>query len=107
MTRIDEILSIFGSKEPLIGAIQFTPWNVLLTISEEKFWEFMKLSDSFSPKMKFLEKRNEEYIDIHYLYEKFPKSPLDITFRLSSPSSEFLDSLREKYPFINIFLMEI
>jgi hypothetical protein len=104
VTRIDDIVSLFGSKAFSFGAIQFTPWNILLTLSEEKFWEFLNLANSFTPKMKFLERRSDDFIDLHFIFQNFPSHPLDITFRLISPSPEFLNTLRENYPFIEIFL---
>ncbi len=106
MTRIDDIFSLIGSKTPFFGAIQYTPWNILLTITEEKFWKFLDLTSSFNPKIKFIEKRSEDYVDIHYFFQNLPEKPLDITFRLSTPSSEFFNSLRENYLFIEIFLRE-
>ncbi|MFX0184305.1 MAG: hypothetical protein ACFE95_14575 [Candidatus Hodarchaeota archaeon] len=105
MTSLDKVLSFLGFKNGLIGAVQFTPWSILLIVTESQFLAYSNKYIRYNAKMKFLEKRTQDSIDVHLCFDTKPR--IDVTFRIINYLPNFFSKLSELFPIAEIYIQEI
>ncbi|MFX0051402.1 MAG: hypothetical protein ACFFAJ_00050 [Candidatus Hodarchaeota archaeon] len=105
MTSLDQIISFLEIKKDLIGAIQATPWSILLIVTEDQFLKYSNFFKRYNANMKFLEKRNNNILDIHLSFDIQPR--IDVTFRVVDYLPNFFLRIKELFPTAEIFVQEI
>ncbi|MFX0174103.1 MAG: hypothetical protein ACFE9L_19655 [Candidatus Hodarchaeota archaeon] len=105
MTSLDKIISFLEIEKDLIGAIQTTPWSIILIVTEDQFLKYSKFLTRHNAKMKFIEKRNKDIIDIHLYFDIQPK--IQVTFRVVDYLHNFFLKIKEILPLAEIFVQEI
>jgi hypothetical protein len=98
-------MSFLGFKNNLIGAIQFTPWSILLIVTENQFLTNSNIFKRYNAKMKFLEKRTQDCIDIHLCFDI--QTRIDVTFRIMNYLPNFFSKISELFPIAEIYIQEI
>jgi hypothetical protein len=105
LTSLDRIISFLEIKKDFIGAIQSTPWSIILIVTESQFLKYSKSFTRYNVKMKFLEKRNKDILDIHLSFDVQPR--IQVTFRVVDYLHNLLLRIKEIFPIAEIFIQEI
>ncbi len=101
MTSLDMLMSIVKTKCTPRVAIQITPQNILLLVTEENFWNCVHVFNKNKVKLRFLERR-ELGLDVH-LSLVIHQNLLKITFRIVNPPPNFTEDLTEFFPSAAVF----
>ncbi len=96
MTSLDTLITLMGSKNDSITAIQVTPQKILLSVTMNGFWQCLDGVGREKIRFRFLEKIDQK-LDVHLLLEASPY-PLEITLSIVDLTPSFHKKLIENFP---------